>query len=160
MTANVGTLYIDTVSTVGASVWRKATGTGNTGWVVTDGDTGWRSVTPASHANMTDAIVHIRRTFQTVYVRFQFQAVNAALSLIDLFSLPSGFRALDSSTGFFAIATANGATGRIRVNESSVYIPALSSTLRVAYAVIGQHAQVFSLPCTESWPTSLPGSAA
>ncbi len=39
-----GVLYVDTAATMGAAVWRKATGTGTTGWVVVSGDTGRRIV--------------------------------------------------------------------------------------------------------------------
>jgi hypothetical protein len=44
VTAPVGTLYIDAAATNGAQVWRKASGSGNTGWVCIIGDTGWRKV--------------------------------------------------------------------------------------------------------------------
>ena len=44
VTAAVGTYYTDTAATNGALRWVKATGTGNTGWKVVYGDTGWRNV--------------------------------------------------------------------------------------------------------------------
>lgn len=37
VTAPVGSTYIDTAATNGAIEWKKATGTGNTGWVVATG---------------------------------------------------------------------------------------------------------------------------
>lgn len=43
VTAPVGTEYIDTAVTNGALTWRKWSGDGNTGWRVTEGDTGWRN---------------------------------------------------------------------------------------------------------------------
>lgn len=42
VSAPVGSKYIDTAVTNGAHEWMKKTGTGNTGWVVTVGDTGGR----------------------------------------------------------------------------------------------------------------------
>ena len=48
VTAAVGTYYIDTAITNGAMRWAKKTGTGNTGWKVTEGDTGWRSLIDGS----------------------------------------------------------------------------------------------------------------
>ena len=44
VTANVGTEWTDTAGTNGAWKWMKKSGTGNTGWKVIDGDTGWRDV--------------------------------------------------------------------------------------------------------------------
>ena len=44
VTAAVGTYYTDTAITNGAMRWAKKTGTGNTGWQVTEGDTGWRAI--------------------------------------------------------------------------------------------------------------------
>lgn len=44
VTASPGTYYTDTVGTNGAWRWLKTSGTGNTGWTVTVGDTGWREV--------------------------------------------------------------------------------------------------------------------
>lgn len=44
VSATPGTIYVDTASTVGASVWRKASGNTATGWIVLHGDTSWRRV--------------------------------------------------------------------------------------------------------------------
>lgn len=48
VTAPPGSVFRNTESGGwnGARAWVKATGTGNTGWVVSDGDTGWVNVTP------------------------------------------------------------------------------------------------------------------
>lgn len=42
VTGTVGQKYIDTAATAGAVEWMKMSGSGNTGWVCTLGDTGWR----------------------------------------------------------------------------------------------------------------------
>ena len=44
LAAPVGSQYRDTAATTGAVIWVKASGTGNTGWVVQYGDTGWRNI--------------------------------------------------------------------------------------------------------------------
>lgn len=44
VTAPVGSKYTDKAATNGAIEWIKASGTGNTGWRVVYGDTGWRNV--------------------------------------------------------------------------------------------------------------------
>ena len=70
--APVGTEYVDTAATNGAIKWIKATGTGNTGWVVTYGDTGWRNITalfPAGEG-ITGLAVFLRLTHSDVILRF------------------------------------------------------------------------------------------
>ncbi len=44
ITAEIGTTYVDVNMTNGALKWIKQSGTGNTGWKVVDGDTGWLTV--------------------------------------------------------------------------------------------------------------------
>lgn len=44
VTAPVGTEYVDIAATAGAVKWIKTSGTGNTGWEVTYGDTGLRDI--------------------------------------------------------------------------------------------------------------------
>lgn len=44
VTASIGTTYVDTEMTNGALKWIKKSGTGNTGWKVVEGDTGWLTV--------------------------------------------------------------------------------------------------------------------
>ena len=66
VTANPGTYYTDTDVTNGAWRWFKKTGTGNTGWVVQDGDTGWRLLTdPAA----IPVVIYARRLNSAVEVR-------------------------------------------------------------------------------------------
>lgn len=64
----VGTEYRSTDGAgVGAWVWMRRP----TGWVVTDGDTGWRDVTSDSTIKTFDpGTLYIRRLLYTVYVRF------------------------------------------------------------------------------------------
>ena len=44
ITAEIGTTYVDVNMTNGALKWIKQSGTGNTGWKVIHGDTGWLTV--------------------------------------------------------------------------------------------------------------------
>lgn len=46
--AERGTTYVDTLATNGALTWIKANGSGNTGWKVLIGDTGWITLNSAS----------------------------------------------------------------------------------------------------------------
>ena len=65
ITAPVGSIYTDTAKTAGAWQWRKNSGTGNTGWSVLHGDTGWRAVNIGSISNGT---LNFRRINNQVYV--------------------------------------------------------------------------------------------
>lgn len=44
VTAPIGSIWFQSDSTVGVTHWKKASGVGNTGWVVMSGDTGWRKI--------------------------------------------------------------------------------------------------------------------
>ena len=45
VTAPVGTIYSDSVFNQNAGLWYKRSGSGNTGWIILYGDTGWRTIT-------------------------------------------------------------------------------------------------------------------
>lgn len=83
VTAAVGTVYIDTAATCGAIRWIKASGSGNTGWRVLFGDTGWRNVTGVLSgwpAGMTGSF-YMRRREDRVYLSMN----------LDLSGVASGF---------------------------------------------------------------------
>ena len=66
--APVGTTYVDTAATNGALKWIKRTGTGNQGWEVLTGDTGWRTLTIAS--KLGSSYLKVRRKNDTVMYQF------------------------------------------------------------------------------------------
>ena len=55
----VGATYVDEAVTNGALKWIKKTGTGNTGWEVLIGDTGWKILPSVS--KLGNSFVKIRR---------------------------------------------------------------------------------------------------
>jgi len=57
VTATVGKTYRDNNATNGAILWVKASGTGNTGWKVVYGDTGWRDITSSVQNSTGTSIV-------------------------------------------------------------------------------------------------------
>lgn len=71
VTAPRGAIYEDSAGTHGAWLWRKTTATGNQGWIVVDGDTGWITVNNATWG--TDPAItgtlSIRRVDKTVQLR-------------------------------------------------------------------------------------------
>ena len=68
ITAPIGTTYVDTEVTNGALKWIKREGSGNTGWQVFTGDTGWRTL-PLEQKRGT-ARLQIRRINDQVIVKF------------------------------------------------------------------------------------------
>lgn len=68
VTAPVGTTYVDTAVTNGALKWIKRSGTGNQGWEVLTGDTGWRTLNIQS--KMGASFLKVRRKNDTVMYQF------------------------------------------------------------------------------------------
>lgn len=68
VTAPVGTTYVDEAVTNGALKWIKKSGTGNTGWDVLIGDTGWKIVPSVS--KLGNSFVKIRRVNNVVSYQF------------------------------------------------------------------------------------------
>lgn len=68
VTAPVGTTYVDEAVTNGALKWFKKSGTGNTGWDVLIGDTGWKIIPSVS--KLGNSFVKIRRVNNVVSYQF------------------------------------------------------------------------------------------
>lgn len=64
----LGQTYVDTVKTNGALKWIKRTPSGNQGWAVLDGDTGWKKQNIVS--KLGNSYLQIRRVNNTVYYQF------------------------------------------------------------------------------------------
>lgn len=68
VTAPVGTTYVDEAVTNGALKWIKKSGTGNTGWEVLIGDTGWKILPSVS--KLGGSFVKVRRVNNVVSYQF------------------------------------------------------------------------------------------
>lgn len=68
VTAPVGTTYVDEAVTNGALKWIKKSGTGNTGWEVLIGDTGWKTLPSVS--KLGGSFVKVRRVNNVVSYQF------------------------------------------------------------------------------------------
>ena len=68
VTAPVGTTYVDEAVNNGALKWIKKSGTGNTGWEVLIGDTGWKILPSVS--KLGNSFVKIRRVNNVVSYQF------------------------------------------------------------------------------------------
>ena len=64
----LGQTYVDTRKTNGALKWIKRTASGNQGWAVLDGDTGWKTL-PVVY-KLGASYIQIRRINDTVYYQF------------------------------------------------------------------------------------------
>lgn len=64
----LGQTYVDTRKTNGALKWIKRTPNGDQGWVVLDGDTGWKNLNVLS--KLGNSYVRVRRINDTVYYQF------------------------------------------------------------------------------------------
>lgn len=89
VTAPVGSFYTDTAKTNGAALWRKDTGTGNTGWIVVSGDTGSRDMSSLLLNGWTGTL-RLQRNGNVV----QWSATalgGTAASAITIATIPAGF---------------------------------------------------------------------
>ena len=64
----LGQTYVDTAKTNGALKWIKRTPSGNQGWAVLDGDTGWKNVNILS--KLGNSYLQVRRVNNTVTYQF------------------------------------------------------------------------------------------
>ena len=64
----LGQTYVDTAKTNGALKWIKRTPSGNTGWAVLDGDTGWKTLNSTS--KLGNSYVKVRRINDIVQLQF------------------------------------------------------------------------------------------
>ena len=153
--APVGSVYTDTAATNGAIRWIKSSGTGNTGWQVEYGDTGWR-VWDNVAGGIKSGRVLIRRKNSKVYIHFDNLTPENAGINISLNRLPVGFRGEGLSNRWVML---NGIS-----TVPDFYIGNVSA---LGYAnIYGEFSKEPVLTGTadyltdEAWPTSLPGTPA
>ena len=89
VTASIGTTYVDMEVTNGALKWIKATGTGNTGWKVVEGDTGWVLGWQYKHDDNKNRM-YFRRKNDVVHVKFEPEINDRSISLETNLILNSG----------------------------------------------------------------------
>ena len=153
--APVGSTYTDTAATNGAIRWIKTSGTGNTGWVVEYGDTGWRDIS-SSIVNRSSPLVfaaeagiHIRRVQGTVHYRI-FGDITVASQFGKLTDNFTGFRprwdsqvevisrAADLKSGTYQIRVENGVSG--------------------GRLCLASESRLMMWDTDQQWPTTLPGT--
>lgn len=172
VTANPGTYYTDTDVTNGAWRWFKKTGTGNTGWVVQDGDTGWRDISGSVEWVGSNAVgtFHLRRTNNNVHIRWVGVAVDKATTgyntvTVCRWTIP-GFEILDN-TGGHPFNTSGVAVGysTYGLGEPLNYLGFMREGAKVhvrAYnpPLDSRRSGYHVWPNFGPWPSTLPGTAA
>lgn len=153
VTAPVGSTWIDTNATTGAIKWIKASGTGNTGWVVEYGNTGRRvlatgDITAATNVTATTSGFWLHRIGNTV---------TATLALTAGATIPSDTAWCNVAAGFRPTATLWGTSG---YGLAAAWTLAAAGNF-VVYTSVAAGAFRVSLSylTTDAWPASLPGSA-
>ena len=153
VSAPVGTEYTDTAGTNGAWTWLKTSGTGNTGWTVTYGDTGDRNISsllingwaPSNSNRWT-----MRRMNSTVYIGGYITGPSSTSD--DIMSpIPTGFYGYDA-TGSWREFSSSGKEGVVLVQRGSRGI----ITLRGATGGVNIFTSV-TFTTNDAWPTTLPG---
>lgn len=151
--APVGSTYIDRQGTNGAIQWIKKSGTGNTGWVVGQGDTGWRNVSGLLTNGWAATIgpsARLRRINNVVYLTAYFDAAVATAN--EALNLDVGFR---SATAFaFPCAIGTAMPGTSATVEVSTLVRVYRGASTSTFYTNG------SWPTNDAWPSSLPGAAA
>ena len=152
VTAPTGSIYIDTAVTNGASSWIKKSGTGNTGWQVLEGDTGWRNISGLLVNGWTALTLHIRRLNNVVYLR----AVgmnNSSATTSTFLTLPAGFLT-DQRIPFFATNSETGTSSVLWVGQvvydDTCKFP-ITPSISVGFAVS-------PFVANDAYPTTLPGT--
>ena len=176
VTAAVGTYYTDTALTNGAMCWAKKTGTGNTGWVCIEGDTGWRDIRSLYSTNVIEASAaslssRISRVGNIVHYLGRVKPNGAVIGVARanvvglqgvISTIPAGFNPLPSDNG------PKGAVSLAIASQGFLINPSVTSRLDIYMPtnVTGNWAAgdvLFlsgSWPTADAWPTTLPGTVA
>ena len=154
VTADPGTYYTDTAGTNGAWRWLKTSGTGNTGWTVIHGDTGWRNVTPAWVS--AGGIYMKREGIYLSLVGRQFTNTSTGTLTLGPSNNFAGFRPpkLLSDTSGAAIVSDTGASiGKVTFWDGTVQIKLQTTGTDRGFTLVQPGV-------IEPWPTALPGTLA
>jgi Cu/Ag efflux protein CusF/frataxin-like iron-binding protein CyaY len=153
VSAPVGSIYIDTAVTNGVSSWIKKSGTGSTGWLVLEGDTGWRNI--GKITGLAEDL-KIRRINNIIYLSQVGEAMTInSLAYQTRLATPLGFRSTMRS-GFPLTITAGDIKGSILVKSTETDIILTTNTASQSYIAVAGAQWITN----DAWPTTLPGTAA
>ena len=153
VTAPVGSIYTDTAATNGAIRWIKATGSGNTGWRVDYGDTGWRNIESVLLNGFTATSVKIRRFGDQVSITI-FALDGSSSTGTTLYTLPTGFASDSRIRQTWMGRTSSDQTPNAAITYSSNTIGLFTSA-----TLITSGRGTIDYLTTDTWPATLPGTA-
>ena len=152
VTAVVGATYVDTAATLGAIRWVKASGSGNTGWKVDCGDTGWRNLNTGGFVNGAVSAswdMAVRRLGGVVHLRYNATLAASVPSGSALYTMPSGFRISQGKTHVTGTASHQPAY------DGSGSLLAFGAGFASTFLVLND-----VYVTDDAWPTTLPGTPA
>lgn len=148
VSAPVGSTYTDAAATNGAIRWIKTSGTGNTGWRVEYGDTGWRNLSSLIPATW-DGDMYVMRTGTRVTI-IGSSIRPGETGDTPILELPAGFRPTHSTTGV------GNETGSYRSIYAFNFSPYRLEVRNIA-AVNSWVSFSITYVTRDAWPTTLPG---
>jgi len=157
VTADPGTYYTDSAGTNGAWRWLKKTGTGNTGWEVTVGDTGWRNVAATILNSWTVSTLRVRRVNQSV--TWSVVGLTGLAAWANVASIPTGFA--PDSIVVFGLGRETAITGntlRVGVSTATFGVATQTKMIETAWSSASYTASVdLTYVTSVAWPVTLPG---
>ena len=157
-----GSTYTDTAVTCGAVKWIKMGGTGNTGWTMMYGDTGWRDVSTLLLNGWKNKANHmtIRRINCKVILRFPFVGLDGSAATRPVFiTLPDGFKYRNGSN-YGAIGTIVVGNGfELGTNANLQIVSKDFNSLSTTPSSLDMTGEL-SWTTDDPYPSTLPGTAA
>lgn len=151
--AGVGVRYIDRLATNGAIEWIKTTGTGNTGWQVAFGDTGWRNLAAyINTAYMTAGTLYWRRINNRIIMSIDSMAIASAGG-----DIATG---LPAEANFWGARNATAIVSRANIPVAGLlYVTGGGGNLAVTSGSVTNalNGRIEIIAAT-AWPTTLPGT--
>jgi hypothetical protein len=168
--APVGSTYVDTAVTSGASVWIKTSGSGTAGWAVAIGDTGWRtlSIYSAAGALLSGTAygsgwaprpgyvssLSIRRTADVVEVALTNIQSDSATAASRVAVAPAGFAAESAVTYSNPCQYVVSGSSTLLWMDSDLSPAALQTITSGGFLYLA----LVRYRTTDAWPTVLPGA--
>jgi hypothetical protein len=164
ISAVAGSRYQDSLITAGAGTWIKTSGSGNTGWKVLSGDTGWRNL--GALANDWTGSVFIRRINDTV--EMYFDAITPPATWVsDVFyngGIAAGFQPDKPAAGGLVkivdMWTKLSSSTTKMLLSTTPTVSSLTPESGTPDNTWGSFSGQISWVTSNTWPSSLPGTAA
>ena len=147
--APVGAIYTDSAAATGAINWVKTNGTGNTGWLVDYGDTGWRNISSLLPSDWSGVVAVARTQNRVTIIGTNLRP--ASTGTTGLVDVPSGFRPARKTNGVGDEAGAYRPVFALNFSPYKLEIRNIAAAnswvdFNITYAT------------KDAWPSSLPGT--